>query len=583
VPISRLFRLAKLVKVGLETDSRQDQCGHGKIALKRHVGKCDRTIAAVRTAAICALALSLGCQRPQYFSDSTLSQRIAPTQAAVPAPVVAPPANPAVRLVGYQPPVAGSPALVAAPEVVAPPDAVAPPPTAIVSPANPPVPPSAVGGAVARGPLTLSDAVALTYKFQPRLRAALETIRQAEGKEQVSYAAFLPVLSTAYSLGAYDLDVGGTGIPVSGSPGGSSFTFLPPSGVLPVNFNAQAGYELAELKLQWLVCDFGRRSGVYNQAGLAVDIAQLQTDRVYQTVANQVAVAYYQVLRVRSLRRIADKQVSRASDDLDVAKKLAQGGVVEREKVLRAQVALAQAQQAVDQVEEAEGIALAGLNLAIGLNVNSPTTIVDTSEIPPLTKSLEQCLQSAVFERREFQVARKSVQVAQEGTRVARADFAPRIVAEGYMNDLEQTNHGGRADLGLGFIRLEWGLFEGGKRIAEMDISNSRVREAMAEADSIADNIAFQVNQAYRQAVAARKGIDRSQPAIDQTLETYRLVVARSRQGDATPAELTDAQASLTRAQQDYANSVYNYLTALANLDFAMGVTGTPSSGGRPQ
>jgi outer membrane protein len=537
---------------------------------------------------ICALGLLAGCQRPQYFSDSTLSQRVAPMQAAVPAPVVAPPVNPAVQLVGYQPPASGGPALVAAPEVVAPPDAVAPPPTAGIPPgadmslAKPPVPPAAAGGVVARGPLTLSDAVALAYQFQPRLRSSLETIRQAEGKEQISFAAFLPVLSTNYSLGAYDLDVGGTGISVPGSPAGS-FTFLPPSGVLPVNFNAQAGYELAELKLQWLVCDFGRRSGVYNQAGLAVDIAQLQTDRVYQTVANQVAVAYYQVLRVRSLRRIADKQVSRASDDLDVAKKLEKGGVVEREKVLRAQVALAQAQQAVDQTEEAEGIAMAGFNLAIGLNVNSPTTIVDTGDIPPLTKNLEQCLQSAVFQRREFQVARRSVQVAQEGSRVARADFAPRIVAEGSLLDFEQTNHAGRADLGLGFIRLEWGLFEGGKRVAEVDISNSKVREAMAEADSIADNIAYQVNQAYRQAVAARKGIDHSQPEIDQWLETYRLVVARSRQGDATPAELTDAQASLTRAQQDYANSVYNYLTALANLDFAMGATGTPAGGGRPQ
>src|SRR5262249_34847545 len=162
-----------------------------------------------------------------------------------------------------------------------------------------------------------------------------------------------------------------------------------------------------------------------------------------------------------------------------------------------------------------------GLNLAIGLNVSSPTTVVDTNDIPPLRMSLEQCLQSAVFDRREFQVARKSVQVAQEGTRVARADFAPRIVAEGSMLDFEQTNHAARADLGLGFIRLQWGLFEGGKRVAEVDVSNSRVREAMAEADSIADNIAFQVNQAYRQAVAARKGIDHSQPAIDQTLETY--------------------------------------------------------------
>ncbi|PWT80756.1 MAG: hypothetical protein C5B58_11035 [Acidobacteria bacterium] len=567
------------MKVSIEIRCRQCQCSRGKNALKRHVGKCERTITAMTTAAICAMALLTGCQRPQYFSESTLSQRIAPTQAAVAAPQVAAlPANPSVQLVNYKPPVEGAPAVVAAPEAIAPPEKVELP-TVNVPPANAPLSAAAAGGVVARGPLTLADAVAMAYQFQPRLRTSLETIRQAEGKEQISYAAFLPVLSTNYSLGAFDLDVGAS-IPV---PGGSSFNFLPPSGVLPVNFTAQAGYEFAELKLQWLVCDFGQRSGTYNQAGLAVDIAQLQRDRVFQTVANQVAVAYYQVLRVRSLRRIADKQVSRASDDVDVAKKLERGGVVEREKVLRAQVALAQAQQAVDQVEEAEGIALAGLNLAIGLNVNSPTTVVDTSDVPPLRMSLEQCLQSAVFDRREFQIARKSVQVAQEGTRVARADFAPRIVAEGSMFDYEQTKNAGRADLGLGFIRLEWGLFEGGKRVAEVDISNSKVREATAEADSIADNIAFQVNQAYRQAVAARKGIDHSQPAVEQWLETYRLVVARSRQGDATPAELTDAQASLTRAQQDYANSVYNYLTALANLDFAMGVTGTPASASRPQ
>ena len=86
----------------------------------------------------------------------------------------------------------------------------------------------------------------------------------------------------------------------------------------------------------------------------------------------------------------------------------------------------------------------------------------------------------------------------------------------------------------------------------------------MAEADSIADTIAFEVNQAYRQLIAARKDIDRSRPAVEQTLETYRLVVARTRQGDATPAELTDAQAAVTRAQQDYFNAIYDYLTTRA-------------------
>ena len=68
-----------------------------------------------------------------------------------------------------------------------------------------------------------------------------------------------------------------------------------------------------------------------------------------------------------------------------------------------------------------------------------------------------------------------------------------------------------------------------------------------------------------------RKGIDRARPAVDQSLEDYRLVGARARQGDATPAELTDAETGLTRAQQDYANAIYDYLTALARLEYAMG------------
>jgi outer membrane protein TolC len=123
-------------------------------------------------------------------------------------------------------------------------------------------------------------------------------------------------------------------------------------------------------------------------------------------------------------------------------------------------------------------------------------------------------------------------------------------------------------------------VFEGGKRVAELHIADSRIREAMAQADSIADTIAFQVNQTYRQMVVARKGIDRSRPAVDQARETYRLVVARSRQGDATPAELTEAQAGLTRGEQDYANAVYDYLIAIDRLQYAMGTTPTPLTAG---
>src|SRR5262249_51159958 len=200
------------------------------------------------------------------------------------------------------------------------------------------------------------------------------------------------------------------------------------------------GYELAELKVQWLVCDFGRRLGRYSQAGIATDIAQLQTQRAYQTVANDVATAYYHVLRARSLRRIASDSVRRAEDDLDVAKKLAKGGVIEREKVLRAEVALAQAQRALDVTDEALAVAVAALNLAIGLNVSAPTDVVDAADVPSFTQSLADCLQAAVAGRREFQVGREVVQVAQEGTRGCRADFSPRIGAGGFFSAFPQSD-----------------------------------------------------------------------------------------------------------------------------------------------
>ena len=53
---------------------------------------------------------------------------------------------------------------------------------------------------------------------------------------------------------------------------------------------------------------------------------------------------------------------------------------------------------------------------------------------------------------------------------------------------------------------------------------------------------------------------------------------ARAKVGDATSAEITDAESALTRAKQDYLNSIHDYLIALVRLEYAMGVTPTPGN-----
>ena len=362
------------------------------------------------------LSVTLGCNHDRYGGQPDLSRRI------LPPPNVNPDAEPSSA---KEPPRAGE-GNQARKDQAQPPDK-----DNSEQARSPTGAPETDPGGQPGQPLDLLNAIALAFRLQPQLRAALEKIQQAQGREDIVFSTFLPLLTSGYLAGGYHIQAGGDGFPISADPNSPKFTILPLLGSIPVGLQGQTGFEVAELKLQWLVCDFGRRLGLYRQADIAVDIAQLQTQRAYQTVANEVAVAYYHLLRTRSLHRIATESVRRGEDDLDVARKLKKEGVIEKEKVLRAEVALSQAQQSLDKAEEAEAVAIAALNLAIGLNVSEATRVVDTTDVPPFPAGLVDCLRIAVDNRREFQVVRRAVQAAQEGSHVARADFAPRIVAEG--------------------------------------------------------------------------------------------------------------------------------------------------------
>jgi outer membrane protein len=429
--------------------------------------------------------------------------------------------------------------------------------------------------AAAGRPLSLPEAIGLAFQSQPRLRAQLESIAQARGRQEIVMSTFFPVVKGNYDVGGYSLGVGGHPIQIGGKST-SGFNVIPGFGAVPVGLGVSTGFELAELKAQWLIADFGRRLGRLEQSKLALDVANLQTERAYQTVANEVASAYYSVLRAQAFRATAMDASRRAEEQLGDARKLEREGVVNREIVLRAEVLLSETRQQIHAATELEFVALAELGLSIGSKCNEPLRVLDTQDVPPFNYRLVDCLQVATQNRREFHVAQRAIQIAQEGTRVAKAEFAPKIIADGSLVNLQQSSPSGFADFAVGFIRLEWDLFEGGRKISEKRVADSRVREAMANAESVVDTITFQVNEAYRRLATAGASIEDARPAVDQARENYRLVRLRALEGNATPVEITDAQASLTRAQQTYQNAVYSYLTAISRLEYAMGNSPTP-------
>ncbi|MBL6831124.1 MAG: TolC family protein [Pirellulales bacterium] len=418
--------------------------------------------------------------------------------------------------------------------------------------------------------LTLNDCITIAMRRQPRLQVELENVTRASLAGDISSAAFLPLVSAGYSVGEFGVNVGGIGIPIPGAPAAQG-TYVPQQGFLPIGFDYNTTYVLTEARIQWLITDFGRRLGVHRQAGLAEEISRLKSARARQTVAHEVTLAYYELLRAESLFDIADESVARLESELKTIRKLKQGGLLEKEKVLRAEVALSKALKLRDSAEAAQRIASGSLNLAMGTPQHQPTPVQGVATVPAVERDATGYLAEAVRSRREFAVARRTVAIADSSRQVAKLGFALKVFANGFYFNFQANEPGGYVDVPLGFINLEWGVYEGGKRVAEIRRVSSEVRSAMLQTEVLANTIAFQVNECYQQVVAAERSISRSPKPVEQTQETYRIVKARSREGDATAAEVFEAETAVTQAEQEYQNAIYDYLLALARLEYATG------------
>src|SRR5262245_22264606 len=206
----------------------------------------------------------------------------------------------------------------------------------------------------------------------------------------------------------------------------------------------------------------------------------------------------------------------------------------------------------------------------MGRNAGWPLEVIDLELQPPLPGALAHLLELAAAQRPEVVLARQAVVAAQEGREVARAEFRPRIFVRGSVGNTSGQHVVTGWQEGAG-LHVEAPLYAGGGHRGVLRAAEADVQAALADAQAILDAISLQVNLAYRGVVAARERIDLARTAVVQAEENLRLVRVRYRNGNATPTDIVDSEAALTRSQQRFFSASYTYLAALARLDYALG------------
>jgi outer membrane protein TolC len=129
----------------------------------------------------------------------------------------------------------------------------------------------------------LAEAIAYGLRHNPRLQQASAQVAAAREGAEIAFSLFLPELNYHYIFAGFNQPV---------IPGGA---FVPAS--------LQRGvfsYSLNEFGIQWTILDFGRRAGRYGQAISRAKAESLVLERARQTVAFDVASAYFQLLATRA-------------------------------------------------------------------------------------------------------------------------------------------------------------------------------------------------------------------------------------------------------------------------------------------
>lgn len=311
-------------------------------------------------------------------------------------------------------------------------------------------------------------------------------------------------------------------------------------------------------------------------AELEVDSARLELEQVRADLALEARLAALDLLRRQALLELARNQYDQYLRHRDDAVALEQQGVIARADLLKAEVALAAADQQKTRAEADVSLAQSRLNQLMGRPESAPVRLAAPSAPADSNPDLALLQDQAVRRRPVMRQLNLAIAKAEKAVRLARATFYPQAaLVAAYQRDgqdlLAEENDYRNDENAVVGLRLSWNLFHGGSDRARAAAAGSRLRAVSFLRTDVEKQVRLQVEQAWRDLDVAAKNLATARQAVDQARENHRLSELQFKEGLIPIADLLDARSLLTEAETRLLEARYGLLAAKARLDRAVG------------
>ncbi len=314
----------------------------------------------------------------------------------------------------------------------------------------------------------------------------------------------------------------------------------------------------------------------YKAAKLDVDLANLAFSQARNDIIKETKIAFYQVLKNIKLLQEAKAALKRLEAQLSDVKEFFNIGLRPKTDLLQSQVELSQGRLQLVKARHELELSRNRLNLILKRPLDSPLNLRDELEESKLDLGLEVLYKLAFSVRPEVLQAEKAVEKAARQVKIAKSDFFPRVdltatySKEGITPDVSDNPYGDH-DMAQVMVNATWELFSWGRSRDKVAAAEARLRQATTSLQDVKDHVRFEVKNAFMLWKDAKEGVKVAKSALRHAHEDYELNRARYRQQLASNTDALDAQSRLTRARSDYFSALALELSALAQLEYAVG------------
>ena len=438
-------------------------------------------------------------------------------------------------------------------------------PTSLPYPAYGTPVPGVNGGTVVAGVpqiITLDQAIAIAYAKSPALASARASIQEAVGSKDETQAGLLPTIAgSASATREHDQ----TGAQVTGGAG-------------PLYLSSTS----VSASLRQLIFDGGKTVAELRAAKFTLGASYDTYRRAMQTVAYNVAVAYYNDLAAQRATAIAVTTVNVDLVNESLVAAQIRAGTEARADLATAQLSTAQARVTVVRDQSTELQSEATFANAMGLDANTfvlprDDTPVNGGAVPSTipVPTYDVAFKRAALLRPDVDAAAQQVSSARESLKAAKLGLFPSLAGTASDGTASTDVSGGtfRNSGSLG-VALTVPIYDGGLTAGSTKAAQGALALAVANQQSTVQGVQLNVKQTLTALVSARQAIDETRVELAEAQIVLASTQAQFKAGVTTLPLLLNAQVGLTQALTDQSTAVYTLRQAEQAFLYAEGANG---------